>query len=86
MTKKNTLCTTDSPQLKKLSQDSESLAHDFEHYLTRHLGRFIGCVPFYLYEALSLSIRDRIMTDWRNTWKVYEEKGVRKAITCHWSF
>jgi len=79
MTKKNTLCTTDHPQLKKLSNDSESLAHDFEHYLTRHLGRFIGCVPFYLYEALSLSIRDRIMTDWRNTWKVYEEKGVRKA-------
>jgi len=79
MTKKNTLCTTDSPQLKKLPRDSESLAHDFEHYLTRHLGRFIGCVPFYLYEALSLSIRDRIMTDWRNTWKVYEEKGVRKA-------
>lgn len=79
MAKKNTLCTGDYPQLKKLSNDSESLSHDFEHYLTRHLGRFIGCVPFYLYEALSLSIRDRIMTDWRNTWKVYEEKGVRKA-------
>jgi len=79
MTKKNTLCTTEYSQLKKLPKDSESLAHDFEHYLTRHLGRFIGCVPFYLYEALSLSIRDRIMTDWRNTWKVYEEKGVRKA-------
>lgn len=79
MAKKNTLCTDDYPQLKKLSNDSESLSHDFEHYLTRHLGRFIGCVPFYLYEALSLSIRDRIMTDWRNTWKVYEEKGVRKA-------
>lgn len=79
MAKKITLLKTDYPQLKTLSNDSESLAYDFKHYLTLHLGRYIGCVPFYLYESLSLSIRDRIMTDWRNTWKVYEEKGVRKA-------
>lgn len=63
----------------KLPTDSESLAADFERYLTRHLGRFVGCVPIYLYEALSLTIRDHIMTDWRNTWENYEEKGVRKA-------
>ena len=31
--------------LEKLPVDSESLANDFERYLTRHLGRFIGCVP-----------------------------------------
>jgi starch phosphorylase len=65
--------------MKKLPTDSESLAADFERYLTRHLGRFVGCVPIYLYEALSLTIRDHIMTDWRNTWKVYEATGVRKA-------
>jgi len=79
MGNKKTTCNYNPSELKRLSNDSDSLAHDFEHYLSRHLGRFIGCVPFYLYEALSLSIRDRIMTDWRNTWKVYEEKGVRKA-------
>ena len=67
------------PVMEKLPADSESLANDFERYLTRHLGRFVGCVPFYLYEALSLTLRDRIMTDWRNTWKVHENKGVRKA-------
>ena len=67
------------PVLKKLPTDSESLANDFERYLTRHLGRFFGCVPIYKYEALSLTMRDRIMTDWRNTWKVYEAKGVKKA-------
>ena len=66
--------------MEKLPTDSESLASDFERYLTRHLGRFVGCVPFYLYEAYSLTVRDRIMTDWRNTWKVYEEKGVRKSL------
>ncbi len=68
-----------STMMDKLPVDSESLANDFERYLTRHLGRFIGSVPNYLYEALSLTIRDRIMTDWQNTWKVYEKKNVRKA-------
>ena len=79
MSKNKVLCTTELPELEKLPTDSESLAIDFERYLTRHLGRFVGCVPHYLYEALSLTIRDHIMTDWRNTWKIYETKGVRKA-------
>lgn len=79
MPKNKSLCNPELPEMKNLPTDSESLANDFERYLTRHLGRFVGCVPFYLYEALSLTLRDRIITDWRNTWKVYEEKGVRKA-------
>ena len=79
MPNKKSMCTTGLFEMDKLPNDSESLARDFERYLTRHLGRFIGCMPFYLYESLSLTLRDRIMTDWRNTWKVYEEKGVRKA-------
>jgi len=79
MSKNKMLCTVELSDLKKLPTDSESLAVDFERYLTRHLGRFYGCVPHYLYEALSLTIRDHIMTDWRNTWKAYEKKGVRKA-------
>lgn len=79
MSKNESLCTTILPEMEKMPTDSESLASDFERYLTRHLGRFVGCVPFYLYEAYSLTVRERIMTDWRNTWKAYEEKGVRKA-------
>jgi starch phosphorylase len=79
MSKNEILCTTEFSVMEKLPSDSESLASDFERYLTRHLGRFVGCMPFYLYEALSLTIRDRIMTDWRNTWKVHEKKGTRKA-------
>jgi len=79
MSNNKLLCTTVIPEMEKLPTDSEALASDFERYLTRHLGRFVGCVPFYLYEAYSLTVRDRIMTDWRNTWKVYEEKGIRKA-------
>jgi len=79
MTNKKTFCTTRPLKMEKLPADSETLASDFERYLTHHLGRFIGCVPFYLYEALSLTIRDRIMTDWGNTWRNYEQKGLRKA-------
>jgi len=65
--------------LKNLPSDSEALAIDFERYLTLYLGRFIGCVPYYLYDAFSLTVRDHIMMDWRKTWKKYEKKGVRKA-------
>lgn len=72
-------CSLELPKMKKLPKDSESLARDFERYLTRHLGRFVGCPPYYLYEALTLTLRDRIMTDWRNTWKSHEKKGIRKA-------
>lgn len=79
MSNKKSLCAKEMPVLEKLPSDSKSLATDFERYLVRHLGRFVGCEPFYLYEALSLTLRDRIMTDWRNTWKDYEKKGVRKA-------
>ncbi len=73
------VCNEQLHVMEKLPSDSEALASDFQRYLTRHLGRFMGCAPFYMYEALALTIRDRIMTDWRNTWRVYEEKGVRKA-------
>ncbi len=79
MTDIKTPCARDVPVLQQLPTDSESLARDFEHYLTRHLGRFTGCSPYYHYEALSLTIRDRIMMDWRNTWKVYEKRKTRKA-------
>lgn len=79
MSNNKILCTKELPVLDRLPTDSNALANDFERYLTRFLGRFVGCLPFYLYEALSLTMRDRIMTDWRNTWKAHEEKGVRKA-------
>ncbi len=79
MSRKKTHCVSGMKKMKILPTDSESLAADFERYLTHHLGRYIGCVPFYLYESLSLTMRDRIITRWRSTWERYEEKGVRKA-------
>lgn len=72
-------CNQKFSKMEKLPTDEVSLAQDFQRYLTHHLGRFVGCVPFYLYEALSLTLRDRIMTDWRNTWKTHDKKGTKKA-------
>lgn len=69
----------DLTAMGKLPSDSQSLAKGFERYLKYHLGRSIRSMPYYLYEALSLTIRDRIMTDWINTWEIYGQKGVRKA-------
>lgn len=65
--------------MKKLPADSEHLAKDFHRYLTNHLGRFLGCVPVYFYDALAYTMRDRIMTDWKNTWERHERKDVKKA-------
>lgn len=73
------LCNKKSVMMDHLPVSTESLAADFERYLTRHLGRFVGCVPYYLFEALSLTLRDRIVTDWSNTWRHHEKKGVRKT-------
>lgn len=72
-------CSISIPPMEKLPTDSAALASDFQRYLTRHLGRFLGCVPYYTYEAMSYTIRDRVMADWRSTWRRYEKKGVRKA-------
>ena len=60
------------PEVDQLPTDVKSLGDDFYHYLSRHLGRFYGCTPHYFYEALSLTIRDRIMADWRSTWVAYK--------------
>lgn len=72
-------CNDELLAVGSLSSDSDAIARDFQRYLTQHLGRFIGCMPLYQYEALALTIRDRIMTDWRDTWQRYDEQGVRRA-------
>lgn len=65
--------------VERLPSDSEAITADFQRYLTQFLGRFIGCMPLYQFEALSYTIRDRIMTDWRDTWRRHEAQGMRRA-------
>ncbi|MEZ5449754.1 MAG: hypothetical protein R3E89_12510 [Thiolinea sp.] len=56
-------CTGNTPQipleLEALDSDPEAIGSDFQRYLSYHLGRFQGCSPVYLYQALSYTLRDR---------------------------
>lgn len=65
--------------LERLESGPEELQADFLHYLNRHLGRFLGCSPNYMYAAMAYTLRDRLITDWRDTWIEYKEPGVRRA-------
>jgi len=78
MNKPEELCMLPAPD--RLPTDAEALENDFHRYLIHHLGRFLGCSPYYFYEALSLTLRDRIMTDWLATWKQHRRKGQRRAF------
>ena len=65
--------------LEPLGCDAVTLGHNFKHYLSYHLGRFQGCAPNYIYEALAYTVRDRLMVDWRNTWNTQLEQGTRRG-------
>lgn len=79
MSKKNWVDTTKLPAMEPLQADSRSLSEGFHRYLRNHLGHFLSCVPFYIYEAMALTIRDRIMARWSETWQRHKKPGVRKA-------
>jgi len=79
MSKVKKECDIEIPPMAPLATDSEALMRDFQRYLTSHLGRSLGCVPYYLYEAISFTIRDRVMAAWQETWRRNEERGRRKA-------
>ena len=66
-------------EVPPLPADSRSLSEGFHRYLRNHLGHFTGFVPFYLYEALALTIRDRVMSKWHKTWKRQSQPNTRKA-------
>ncbi len=65
-------------RMEALPADAESLGRDFKHYLSYRLGRVRGCASIYIYEALSYTVRDRLMADWRNTWNEQWAPGVRR--------
>jgi len=77
--KKEKNCADIFPPLKNPGSDSDAIAHDFQRYLSNHLGRSLGCVPYYLYEAISFTIRDRVMVEWQETLRQHETVGRRKA-------
>lgn len=79
MTKNSTVDTSLSTEVNPLPSTAQDISNDFEHYLTYHLGRNQGSAPTYIYEAVSLALRDRVVVDWQNTSHEYRKPGVRRA-------
>lgn len=66
-------------KLDPLPSTPEALRKSFRRYLTYHLGRFKGCDPYYIYDAISLSLRDRLMVNWSKSVNETRKPGVRQA-------
>jgi len=67
------------PNMPALPSDPDTLGNSIRHYLEYHLGRFLGCNRFYVYESLAYTVRDRLMSDWRNTWCLKKQNQSRRA-------
>ncbi len=67
------------PIMEPLPLDADAIRRDFDFYLTHHRGHFLGCTEVDVYQALAVTIRDRLMSDWRNTWRAFTRPGTRRA-------
>lgn len=65
--------------LKKMGMKTIDIEQDFVNYLYNNLGRNLASDCFYKYRALSYTMRDRLMTHWKNTWHAYNKDKTRKA-------
>src|SRR5699024_2803649 len=66
--------------LSALGMDKESLADDYKRYFGHFLGRDgAGVSKHYLYFALALTIRDRLMERWRSTKQAYDESDCSRT-------
>ncbi|QBQ55018.1 glycogen/starch/alpha-glucan phosphorylase [Nitrosococcus wardiae] len=67
-------------ELPPLGMDRDSLANDYKGYFGRFLGRDESCVSkHYLYFALALTIRDRLMERWKSTNRAYDESNCSRT-------
>jgi starch phosphorylase len=72
---------SDITQLPDLGMDKESFVADFKRYYCHRLGRDASCrSPHYAYEALALSVSDRLIERWKHTYNTYKEQDCKKAF------
>lgn len=70
--------------LPELGNDSAALKQSIAQHYSQTYGRDIDAAPaHYLYKAAALSVRDRLMDDWRLTRQASEQSDVRR--TCYLS-
>ena len=65
--------------LQPLPNSCEAFTRDFERYQFYHLGRLEGSHPVYTYQALAWTLRDRLMSDWMNTYIARDQPGKRRG-------
>jgi len=71
---------TDEVDMPQCGMDAGALAEDLRRHFYHTLGRDKYCrIPHYAYQALALSIRDRLMDRWKNTTYAYIEQRSRRA-------
>jgi starch phosphorylase len=68
-----------SSTLDVLSNSTDAIGHDLERYRFYHLGRLQACPAVYTYQALAWTLRDRLMSDWMNTYAARDQPGKRRA-------
>lgn len=67
-------------ELPPLGMDAANLALDFRRYYTNTLGRDRYCRSLhYAYDALSLTVRDRLMERWKRTRYAYRDPDIKKT-------
>lgn len=67
-------------KLPALGIDKESLASDYKRYFSYFLGREgRESEKHYLYFALALTIRDRLIERWKGTKRAYDESGCPRS-------
>jgi starch phosphorylase len=70
----------DLTELPELGMDADSIREDFRRYYSHTLGRDKHCKSaHYVYEALVLTLRDRLMERWKRTKYTCEEHLCRRT-------
>ena len=65
--------------LKHNGMKKEDIEADFLRYLCHTIGRNLNSEDYYLFKAISYSVRDRLMTHWKRTWDAYNDTKLKKA-------
>jgi len=65
--------------LDPLPSDAAAVTKDLERYQFYHQGRLHGCPKVYCYQSLAWTLRDRLMSDWMNSYGARDKPGNRRA-------
>jgi len=65
--------------MDSLPASADEIVQDIERYRFYHMGRLQECPPVYTYQALAWTLRDRLMSDWMNSYAARDQPGKRRA-------